>query len=169
MAQRGAKRGTRKEPFPLALASAEELLQWRQELRGLIAQRAYELFERRGGGPGHEDEDWVQAEREILRGCRHDIVEQPDSLRLRAELPGNFAPGQIKVSVEPRRVMVRGEQRVTALRAEGRAKTTRAEPLVRRIFRIHELPADVDPSRCRAILSGEKLEVVMPKRAPADT
>lgn len=32
-----------------------------------IRQRAYELYERRGGAPGHEQEDWARAERE-LRG-----------------------------------------------------------------------------------------------------
>jgi hypothetical protein len=30
-----------------------------------IARRAYELFEARGGEPGHELEDWFQAEREL--------------------------------------------------------------------------------------------------------
>ena len=30
-----------------------------------IARRAYLLFEERGGEPGHEWEDWFQAEREL--------------------------------------------------------------------------------------------------------
>ncbi len=30
-----------------------------------IAQRAYEIYLARGGGPGREDEDWQQAEREL--------------------------------------------------------------------------------------------------------
>jgi len=30
-----------------------------------IRQRAYELFEERGQQPGHEVEDWLQAEREL--------------------------------------------------------------------------------------------------------
>ena len=30
-----------------------------------IQERAYELFLKRGGQPGHELEDWLQAEREI--------------------------------------------------------------------------------------------------------
>lgn len=32
-----------------------------------IRRRAYELFEQRGGSHGQEDDDWLQAERE-LRG-----------------------------------------------------------------------------------------------------
>ncbi len=30
-----------------------------------IRKRAYQLFEMRGRGPGHELEDWLQAEREL--------------------------------------------------------------------------------------------------------
>ncbi|PYK65672.1 MAG: hypothetical protein DME21_00530 [Verrucomicrobia bacterium] len=31
----------------------------------IIRERAYQLFEARGGQPGHEWDDWLQAEREI--------------------------------------------------------------------------------------------------------
>ncbi len=31
----------------------------------LVAERAYELFERRGKQPGHEVDDWLQAENEL--------------------------------------------------------------------------------------------------------
>ena len=34
-------------------------------LSDLVRKRAYELFEARGCQPGHELEDWLQAEREI--------------------------------------------------------------------------------------------------------
>jgi hypothetical protein len=34
----------------------------------VIRERAYELFERRGGEPGHELEDWLTAERELRPG-----------------------------------------------------------------------------------------------------
>ena len=31
-----------------------------------IACRAYEIYQRRGGAPGRDLEDWLQAEREVL-------------------------------------------------------------------------------------------------------
>jgi hypothetical protein len=40
------------------------------DLEGQIRQRAYEIFEERGRIPGHEEEDWIQAEREVH--SRHD-------------------------------------------------------------------------------------------------
>ena len=36
------------------------------DLRGVIAQRAYELYQLRGGHPGREFEDWLEAERQVL-------------------------------------------------------------------------------------------------------
>jgi hypothetical protein len=32
-----------------------------------IAERAYELYEQRGHGEGHADQDWLQAEREMRK------------------------------------------------------------------------------------------------------
>lgn len=40
----------------------------KQELREQIIQRAYELYEARGREDGHDLEDWLQAEEEILQG-----------------------------------------------------------------------------------------------------
>src|SRR5262245_45473155 len=37
-----------------------------QGIRERISQRAYELYERRGGEPGRDVEDWIAAENEIL-------------------------------------------------------------------------------------------------------
>jgi hypothetical protein len=36
------------------------------DLRGVIAQRAYELYQLRGGHPGGEYDDWLEAERQVL-------------------------------------------------------------------------------------------------------
>jgi len=40
----------------------------KQELREQVIQRAYELYEARGREDGHDVEDWLQAEGEILQG-----------------------------------------------------------------------------------------------------
>jgi hypothetical protein len=43
-------------------------------VRAAISLRAYEIYQRRGGEPGHEIEDWIQAENEILEAL---IKEEP--------------------------------------------------------------------------------------------
>jgi hypothetical protein len=38
------------------------------EMHQMIAARAYEIFWARGGEHGHDQEDWYQAEREVVLG-----------------------------------------------------------------------------------------------------
>ena len=38
-----------------------------EEVRKLIAEAAYYRAKQRGFTPGHEEEDWIQAEAEVLR------------------------------------------------------------------------------------------------------
>jgi hypothetical protein len=47
------------EEFPLASAAAAPSPE-------VIARRAYDLFEQRGGDHGRDVEDWLQAERELI-------------------------------------------------------------------------------------------------------
>lgn len=48
-------------PFTTLAATAE-----RSNLEQEIRKRAYELFEARGGVEGHDVEDWLRAEEEIM-------------------------------------------------------------------------------------------------------
>jgi len=41
------------------------------DLETEIRRRAYELYERRGCTPGHENEDWLIAEREVVSRYQH--------------------------------------------------------------------------------------------------
>lgn len=141
------------------------LLDRMQELRGMIARRAYELFEQRGHEHGRHLDDWLQAESEILYVCRHDLRESDLAVTVRAEIPGSFTPEQLKISVEPRRLMVSGERELDVLRGEG--SRTYSEKRSQHIFRMHELPTEVDPARTKATMRGEVLEIVMPKVAAA--
>jgi hypothetical protein len=53
-------------PPEQAVAIYSEARHLPPELHDSIARRAYEIFLERGGAPGHELEDWVRAEAEIL-------------------------------------------------------------------------------------------------------
>jgi DUF2934 family protein len=41
------------------------------DLEVQIRQRAYELYQERGCTSGHENDDWLQAEREVLARQKH--------------------------------------------------------------------------------------------------
>lgn len=47
-----------------------------QEVHNMIAVRAYEIYQLRGGDPGREAEDWLLAEREILAGLSAGQLEE---------------------------------------------------------------------------------------------
>ena len=50
---------------------ADPKLQKFEELGARIARRAYELYERRGGAHGHDVDDWIEAERQVLMEEEH--------------------------------------------------------------------------------------------------
>ena len=63
----------------MKLESTEELrarLLADEQVHSMIAMRAYELFLLRGGAPGQEVEDWIQAEAEILKFVIDEEVRQ---------------------------------------------------------------------------------------------
>jgi hypothetical protein len=54
---------TKNHPSPETTTSSAEA---NTELQEQIRARAYELYEQRGGESGHELDDWLQAEDEVL-------------------------------------------------------------------------------------------------------
>ncbi len=40
-----------------------------------IRERAYEIYDARGRGPGHELDDWLEAERQILGGATDAVAQ----------------------------------------------------------------------------------------------
>ncbi|MGH9597281.1 MAG: DUF2934 domain-containing protein, partial [Edaphobacter sp.] len=147
----------------VAIVSAQVLADRMGEIHDMIARRAYELYERRGGAHGRDFEDWIQAEDEIVHPCWHDIRESNEAVILRAEIPSWNRADQLNVSVEPRRLMVSGERDVQTISSEGRK--TRTDLRKQRVFRLHELPVEVNPLNATAVLEKGTLTVTMPKVA----
>jgi HSP20 family molecular chaperone IbpA len=155
----------REAAIPVHLVTADILRNRKIEIDVMIARRAFELFEVRGGGHGHDVDDWITAELELLRPYRHDLKESAEAVVFHAELPCSFTPDQLNVSVEPRRLIVSGERELEV--TCGGHVPAHVEKRTQRIFRVEELPGDIDPSRTTAKLKGEVLEIVMPKVAVA--
>ena len=75
-----------------------------QDIHEAIRRRAEEIYIRNGRTPGHDLENWAQAEREIraeaeLRGPRTAVVVSVNGVRYvgeyRPELSGGYVPGEI--------------------------------------------------------------------------
>ena len=142
------------------LVEADVSVNRKNEIRDLIARRAYELFESHGHIHGRDINDWIDAESEVLRPCRHELKEAAGALIFFADLPGSFTVDQISVSVEPRRLTISGERKIDVIC--GGNESAHTEKKTQRIFLIEELPVEVDPSRTATKLDGEILEIVMP-------
>jgi len=145
---------------------AEKLLDRMQELSQSIGRRAYEFFEARGGEIGHSLEDWLQAESELLLPVSVEVNATDKQFCARVEVPG-FKADEIKVSVEPNRLIISGE---AASKAEQNTEqAVYKDQRSRQFCRAIELPVEVDPRRSTATLRDGVLELTVDKadKAPA--
>ena len=131
-----------------------------------IAKRAFEIFDGDGRHDGRDLAHWFQAEVELLHPLHIEVSESPETLHVRAEVPG-FKAEELKINVEPRRVTITGERKT---REESKTKKTiYSETCSDQILRVVDLPAEVDTEKAKAALKDGMLELDMPKTAPAKT
>jgi HSP20 family protein len=149
----------------LKLSPIQEFMLHMQELRELIARRAYELFEKRGYAHGQDSEDWLKAESEILRPVRMEVTDTPDSLIARSRVSG-FEPSQLSVSVEPQKLAVAGRREISEVVKAGEEVRTTSGSV--QFLEVMDLPAQVDPTQATATLKGDVLEVTLPKVAAGE-
>lgn len=148
---------------PLPLVPAEQVLDRVEALHRAIAVRAFEIFRNRGGGEGHALEDWLRAEAELFHPAHLDASEIGEIVLVYAEVAG-FCSSDLKVCVEPRRLTIMAERK-NHFHAVG--KPIYCESCSDRIFRVLQLPVEVDARAAHATVNNGVLEVVLPKAATA--
>lgn len=152
-------------PARPVFVEAEKLFEQMMEFSQSIAHRAYEFFDTRGREIGHDLEDWFQAESELLRRVPVEITETNDHLKVRAEVPG-FSAEQIKVSVEPRSLMISGKTETQTESSTEQVIFT--ERRGNGFCRTLKLPADVDPAQTTASVKDGVLELTFAKSARSE-
>ena len=153
-----------KETVPVKSLSGSDLFQHIRELSNAIAHRAFELFNGRGRGDGHDLEDWYRAESELLHPVHLNLAESADAFKVQAEVPG-FSAKELEVGVEPQRLTISGK-RASSKERTG-TKTIYKEQCSTQIYRAIDLPAEVNTSKVTAALKNGVLELSMPKAAKA--
>lgn len=139
---------------------SEEIFNQFSQINDVIARRAFELFESHGGSPGHEIEDWSQAESELLHPVPLNVLESDSEYTVRAEVPG-FGSKEIEISVEPRCLAISGKRETKE--EEENWKMIRSEWGADRIFRLLDLPSDIVASKVSTTLKDGILFVDLPK------
>jgi HSP20 family molecular chaperone IbpA len=148
----------------LNLVSVHELFEHTQDVFNLIARRAFEIFEARGCVHGNDRGDWFRAESELLTPVKFHLSVSGEQLTARAEVPG-FNRQEIKVSLEPYRLSISGKTEPRENHKSG--KHPHLHRHAQLMFRVIDLPCEVDLSKAKATFNDGRLEVVMPKATPA--
>jgi HSP20 family molecular chaperone IbpA len=155
-----------KTPVPVKQSEIENVFDRIQQVYDSIARRAFEIFDSNGRWFGHELEDWLQAESELLHPVHLEVTESDDNLTVRAEVPG-FSTKELEINVEPRRLTITGKHEAKEESKKG--KTIYSERCAEQILRAVDLPAEVDGSKVTATLKDGILNIEMPKAAHAKT
>lgn len=127
------------------------------KIQAAIVLRAYELFEARGNEHGHDLEDWFRAESELVHPAKVEARESEREVYVTAEIPA-FRAEDVKIGVEPRRVIIWGELGPEPGRMEGHV---RRAPVA--LYHTVDLPAEIDSSKASARLADGLLKLELPK------
>jgi HSP20 family protein len=138
------------------LVEGDPFFELAQEINELITSRAYELFASNGFAHGHDREDWLRAESEIILDVPLDVTETDTELTIRAGVPG-FSGQNIQVRVAPRSLCITGKRQATSEQKEG--KIIYFERSANQVFRVLGLASEVDTRRVNATLTDGDLEI----------
>jgi HSP20 family protein len=144
---------TPQSELPQNISAGDPFFDLTQEINGLIAARAYEYHAQREFAHGHDADDWLRAESEILLYVPAEISETETELIVCAAVPG-FDEKDLEVRVAPHSVCITGERR------EG-LQQTENEP--NRVFLVLDLPSEIDTANVGATLDGGVLEIKLLK------
>jgi HSP20 family protein len=154
------------EAMATRTAGAEDVFEQIDRIYDSIARRAFEIFSSQGTGFGHDLENWLKAESELLHPVHVQMTEHDGTVNVSAEVPG-FEAKDLEIKLEPSRVTVSGKRETKEERKKG--KTIYQEQCANEILRIVDLPAEVDASKAEAKLKNGILEMRMPKGKAAKT
>jgi HSP20 family protein len=152
---------TTESPAIFRLLPEDRFFQVMEDIHRLIARRAYELYRDSGFTHGHDLDDWLQAESEILESVRLELSEAEDSITVVAKLPSCRAK-DIEIHVNPRHFFISGQREEKTDNKNG--KTGHSERWASCIFCVVDLPAPIDPEKVSATLTNGELRIELPKR-----
>jgi len=140
------------------------VLQELKEAFDAIRAKAFELFERRGGTPGQEADDWIQAERELFWVPQAELAETDTEFKIQLAVPG-FDAKDLQVTAQRGEILVRGS---AEKRVENQEKNVcYSEFSKKSLYRRFELAAPIEVERTTARVEQGMLTVTAPKKTMA--
>lgn len=123
-----------------------------------LAKRAFQLFEERGCVNGHDLDDWLKAEAELLAPISIKVKETAREIRIAAEVRG-FKDDEVAFNLEKNRLTIQG------LKQTDSKKAKQCESEIRMTCENISLPTEVVPQKAHATLKNGILEIIAPKSA----
>jgi len=148
------------QPAVFRLTASGTFVERMQQISAAIANRAYELFEARGFEHGHDWEDWFRAESEVLIPLPAKVVDTGGELTVQAEVSG-FTGKDVEVRAEPRRLIIYAKKQGTS-EQEKRTSVLQGK-MSDEVFRVLDLPHEIDPDNVTATIKNEVLEITLPQ------
>lgn len=140
----------------------DRLLEEMSEWSSRIAQRAYDLFAASGFTNGHDLEDWLKAERELLKPVSLEIEDSDSEVFVKAEVPG-FDAKDLNIRINGSHLVIEGKRERTGQRQGKDDKALYREHETRQIYRTVALPASVVAEKAHAEVKNGILELKLPK------
>jgi HSP20 family protein len=157
------QRTKNKEPVAVRTTTPEAFIDQMRQAFDAISRRAFEIFDGNGRLGGHDIEDWLKAENELFHPVHVDIADSGETITVQAEVPG-FNETELRVTVEPARLTISGKREFG--KEENKDKTVHSDICSNELFRLVELPAEVDVGNVTATLRDGMLQLTMPKSKP---
>ncbi len=151
----------------LSIARPSSIFEEMDQMMRRIEERAFNLFEQRGGGDGFALSDWFRAEHELVKAMPIQVEETENEVVVHAEVPG-FEAKELTIRAESGSLSVFGKAEQKAESEKG-AKKCYSEISSREVYREISLPSRVNPDKATAHLEKGVLEIHLAKAAPPRT
>lgn len=131
-----------------------------------IQQRAFKLFEHRGGLPGLDWYDWLLAEHDVLGASSTELMETDKELKLKIAIPG-VEPKDVTVTAMPETLIVQANASHSHSGADGEIRF--CEFSEDKLCRQFGLPSPINVNTVSASLDKGILHILAAKAAKSST
>jgi HSP20 family protein len=125
-----------------------------------VQRRAFELFQGRGRMPGHDFDDWMRAEHEVMGWPAAELAETDREYKLEMSLPG-FDVKQVEVTATPDQIVVHAN--CTSEKKTEQERIVWTEFGSNDVYRRISLPQAINPDQVTATLNDGLLKIMAAK------
>jgi HSP20 family protein len=143
----------------LPIKKTQSIFDEMEKMRDRIMRRAYEIFEGNGHSFGKDLDDWLKAERELLRKPAIELREKDDEFLIDVAVPGIEAK-DLDIEVTPEDLLVKGETHHEHKEEKGKVHTSEFES--GSVFRTIHFPKKIDPDKVKAEFKNGVLHLKAP-------